>query len=122
MRACVFFLSPSAQTAVFAAQSRRRAKPVLPEVCGGGGALATWHLAPVAPPDFFLDPALLEEAGAHGMASGTQIWPLVFKGGELWGTVPHNFPPIPTSERPQEAAPLQPPCFASSRRPSHPIS
>jgi hypothetical protein len=70
MRACVFFF-PSPQPRVFAAQSRRRAKPVLPEV--GDPVLATWHLAPVAPPDFFWDPALLEEAGAHGMASGTQI-------------------------------------------------
>jgi hypothetical protein len=41
----------------------------------GGPALATWHLAPVAPPDFFLDPALLEEAGAHGMASGILTTP-----------------------------------------------
>ena len=32
-----------------------------------------WHLAPEAPPEFFLDSALLEEAGAHGMAGGAQI-------------------------------------------------
>jgi hypothetical protein len=48
---------------------------------------------------------LLEEAGAHGMASGTQIRPLVFKGGKLWGTVPHNFPPI--AEAPQSAIKTQ---------------
>jgi hypothetical protein len=81
-----------------------------------------WHLAPEAPPELFLDPALLEEAGAHGMAGGAQIRPLDFKGGKLWGPDPHNFPPIPSSERPQEAAPLQHPFFASSRRPRHPIS
>jgi hypothetical protein len=36
---------------------------------------------------------------------------------------PHNFPPVPidSSEHPQ-AVPLQPPCFASSRRSSHFIS
>jgi hypothetical protein len=32
-----------------------------------------WHLAPEAPQELFLDPALLEEAGAHGMAGGAQI-------------------------------------------------
>ena len=32
-----------------------------------------WHLAPEAPPELFWDPALLEEAGAHGMAGGAQI-------------------------------------------------
>jgi hypothetical protein len=90
----------------------------------GKAVYAMWHLAPEAPPELFLDPALLEEAGAHGMAGGVQIWPLVFKGGRLWGPGPHNFPPIliDSSERPQEAAPLNPPCFASSRRPSHPIT
>ena len=39
-----------------------------------GTAVSTmWHLAPEAPPEFFLDSALLEEAGAHGMAGGAQI-------------------------------------------------
>jgi hypothetical protein len=32
-----------------------------------------WHLALEAPPELFLDPTLLEEAGAHGMAGGVQI-------------------------------------------------
>ena len=32
-----------------------------------------WHLAPEAPPELFWDFALLEEAGAHGMAGGAQI-------------------------------------------------
>jgi hypothetical protein len=30
---------------------------------------------------------------------------------ELWGTVPHNFPPVPSSERPQEAAATAAPLF-----------
>jgi hypothetical protein len=54
------------------------------------------HLAPGRrqSQELFLDPASLEEAGAHGMAGGAQIWPLGFKGGKLWGTVPHNFRPF----------------------------
>jgi hypothetical protein len=58
----------------------------------------------------------------HDMAGGAQIWPLVFKGGNLWGAAPHKFPPIPSSGTPREAAPLEPTCFASSRRRSYPIS
>jgi hypothetical protein len=78
--------------AVSAAPSRRWVQP----------APTMWHLAPEAPPEPFLDPAVLEEAGVHGMAGGAQIWPPVFKGGKLWGAAPHIFPPIPSSKRPQE--------------------
>jgi hypothetical protein len=114
MRACVFGLV-CADRAFFAAQSRRRAKPVLPG--WGGGALAMWRLAPVAPPDFFLDPALLEVYWGH---QGGMLVPK--KRPQVKG-VPHHLAPTFRSERPHEAAPqLQPPFFASSRRPSHPIS
>ena len=71
MRACVFFaLHPTDRGICGAEPPAGEARAA---GGAGGAALATWHLAPVAPPDFFLDPALLEEAKAHGMASGTQI-------------------------------------------------
>jgi hypothetical protein len=44
---------------------------VLPEV--GGPRTRHVALGASGAAGFFLDPALLEEAGAHGMASGTQI-------------------------------------------------
>jgi hypothetical protein len=84
--------------AVSAAPSRR----------WGELAPTMWHLAPEAPPELFLDPALLEEqAGSHHVA-----WPVGLRFEPLFSRAgPHNFPPIPSSERPQEAAPLQPPLF-----------
>jgi hypothetical protein len=61
--------------------------------------------------------------GYQGACRASKLLP-VFRAGKRWGPGPRRFPVGISSGSglPREVAPLEPTCFASSRRHSHPIS